>query len=210
MADVIIPKKSTRRKPNVVYGIGINDIDYQINDFWVNPNKKSICPFYERWRGMIKRCYCKADLEKFPCYIGCTVAPEWHRFSVFRNWMEKQNWKGMQLDKDFLSDSRVYSPDTCVFIPGWLNAMFIWHKGTLPRGVSDRNYGYVAMLQTPNTKRTYLGHYKTKLEACTAYVNAKVAYVRSRYTEVSKIDSRLVSRCENKIEELYRYLKEIE
>jgi hypothetical protein len=210
MADFIIPKKSTRRKPYAVYGIGINDVDYQINDFWVNPNKKSICPFYERWRGMIKRCYCEADLKRVPCYIGCTVAPEWYRFSVFRNWMEKQNWQGMYLDKDFLSDAKVYSSETCVFIPSWLNSMFTWPKGELPRGVGARNYGYVATLHTPNAKRTYLGHYKTKLEACTAYVNAKAKYVRSRYTEVSEIDSRLVGRCEVKLEELYRYLKEIE
>lgn len=99
-----------------VIGVGINDADY---DTCVNG---SVCPYYRKWADLLRRCYSKRFLEKRSSYKGCTVCKEWHTFSNFKRWMEKQDWEGKVLDKDLLSgDDKIYSPDTCVFLPSKIN-----------------------------------------------------------------------------------------
>ena len=123
------------RKPKIIYGKGINDV----NDY-VNDNKGYRCPFYERWVSMLKRCYSLSWLNKYPTYKGCSVCKEWLTFSNFKSWMEHQKWQGRQLDKDLLSyNNEVYSPDLCVFVPKEINTFMIKSdktRGEYPLGVS--------------------------------------------------------------------------
>lgn len=94
----------------LVYGVGVDDLDYPKKKLLPN-GKYSFCPYYQRWRGMIRRCYSKAQLGKNPNYEGCTVCDEWLTFSNFKSWMEKQDWEGKELDKDLLvRGNKVYSP----------------------------------------------------------------------------------------------------
>ncbi len=103
------------QKRSGVCGIGINDADYKVLPR-VN-GKQLICPYYQRWVSMIKRCYSEKTQERQPTYKGCTVCDEWLTFSNFKVWMEKQDWRGKQLDKDvIMSGNKVYSPDYCSFI----------------------------------------------------------------------------------------------
>lgn len=109
----------------LVCGVGVNDADYDvtigltINGRWVIT---WICPYYQRWKSMLKRCYSNKYKDKNKTYLNCTVASEWLTFSNFSEWMRLQNWEGMELDKDLLfSGNKVYSPKTCVFIPGYIN-----------------------------------------------------------------------------------------
>ncbi len=109
-----------RKKTKLVQGVGVNDADYAVTS--IVSGKMSICPFYRAWAHMLERCYSAKKQAKYPACIGCSVAPEWHRFMGFRAWMVKQDWQGMQLDKDLLfPGSKVYGPDTCVFITSGLN-----------------------------------------------------------------------------------------
>jgi hypothetical protein len=143
----------------LVQGIGINDAVYNVNIF---KNKKIIwtCPFYRKWSHMLQRCYSVNCHKKQPTYVGCSVCPEWRYFSKFRIWMELQNWKGMELDKDLLvKGNKVYGPDTCCFLPKTINGIF--HSGKkkknlhLPEGVSLRNGKYSVQICTkPNKKYT--------------------------------------------------------
>jgi hypothetical protein len=188
-----------RRRP--VFGHGINDLDMPVT---VKANGKTVmCPFYRRWSSMLMRCYSEKHQKTHAAYIGCTVAPEWHRFSVFRNWMEKQNWQGMQLDKDFLSDSKVYGPENCVFIPYWLNSMFTGNQLSpegLPRGVNSTNSNrYEAFINAGSGRDIYLGRYDTPEEAHLVYLKAKYKHVRSKYPEIALIDPRLIEACERKL-----------
>ena len=66
---------------------------------------------------MLQRCYSEKWQERYPTYKGCSVSEEWHTFSNFKAWMEKQQWEGKQLDKDILFEgNKVYSPEPCVFV----------------------------------------------------------------------------------------------
>jgi len=101
------------KKP--IHGVGINDADYVVTPL-IN-GKQVYCPFYLAWKGMISRCYDPSVRKRQPSYDGCTVCDEWKIFSNFKNWMEKQDWKGREVDKDILvKGNKVYSPETCLMV----------------------------------------------------------------------------------------------
>ena len=143
---------------SLAYGVGVNDANYITH---IKKNNKLIwaCPFYIKWYDMLKRCYSLKYHKVSPTYIGCSVCPEWRYFSKFRLWMELQNWKGMELDKDLLvKGNQVYSPDTCCFIPNSINSLF--SSGTkknnldLPKGVTlTANGKYVVSVRIRTGKR---------------------------------------------------------
>ena len=88
--EVKASKKSlTSRKP--VFGVGVNDASYMTN----HKDKDGIikvCPYYRRWKNMLKRCYSSKCQDKNPTYLGCAVSNEWLTFSNFKLWMEGQEW----------------------------------------------------------------------------------------------------------------------
>ena len=114
----------------LVFDVGLNDADYVVQKKetigYVDGKRKQrqvwVCDYYKEWKSMLARCYSTKFQERQPTYQGCTVSDDWHTFSVFKNWMEKQNWKGKQLDKDLLIEgNKVYSADTCVFVTKMVN-----------------------------------------------------------------------------------------
>ena len=107
----------------LVYGVGINDADYVVQKFetigYVSGKKKQKrvwrCPYYRVWTHMLERCYDVKRQERQPTYKDCSVSTEWLTFSVFKSWMEKQDFEGKQLDKDLLIEgNKIYSAETCV------------------------------------------------------------------------------------------------
>lgn len=118
-----------------LYGVGIMDIK--------NENRKnSMSKEYKLWSGMIRRCYDEVQLLKKPSYQGCEVSDTFKTFSNFKNWCNKQvgfNIKGFALDKDLLvKGNKVYSEDTCCFIPIEINSLLCNNKkvrGIYPIGV---------------------------------------------------------------------------
>jgi len=126
-------------KRGLIYGVGFNDADYITRTR--KPNGKSeTCPIYLAWKDLIARCYSAKIQDISPHYIGCTICDEWKTFSNFRRWMLGQDWWGMELDKDLLDPcNRIYSPETCVFIPKSLNSFIKTRRKVdykYPQGVS--------------------------------------------------------------------------
>lgn len=118
---------------------GLNDIDEPVAE--VINGRRVKCIFYRKWQNMLERCYSKRYSEKNPTYLGCSVCEDWLKLSKFKSWFDQQpkerhSW---HLDKDILFfGNKVYSPETCLLIPDWLNS-FIAHpvkKNGLPLGVS--------------------------------------------------------------------------
>jgi hypothetical protein len=180
------------RKP--AYGIGINDADYAVSTE-VN-GKRVTCPFYRAWHNMLKRCYSEASHAVQPTYKECGVCDEWLIFSRFRSWMEKQDWRGKELDKDILRPgNKVYSPDNCMFVTRQINSLLhvrgdrttplkpITHvrqlENTLPQGVwFDLGAGKFRAEFTANGKKHYVGLFRDSRAAALAYRKAKAAHIK--------------------------------
>jgi hypothetical protein len=144
---------------------------------------------YITWNAMLMRCYSKKFHEKQPTYKDCTIAEEWLNFQTFAKWYDENYYEvdghRMHLDKDILvKGNKVYSPETCVFVPQFINTLFLkrqYHRGNLPIGVKvcTRNPKKFESQARNNTgKRNYLGVYDTPEEAFNAYKSYKEELIR--------------------------------
>ena len=102
---------------------------------------------YNTWRSMKQRCNDKKLHERYPSYTDCNICEEWLDFQKFSEWFDKNYIEGYQLDKDLLfPKNKLYSPDTCCFIPQEINVSIIkpYKKRELPIGVYKHRNKYVA------------------------------------------------------------------
>lgn len=81
---------------------------------------------YKKWSQMIRRCYDPYYINRQPTYKDVYVCDEWHNFQVFADWHDKnyREFDGFktQLDKDLIKNgNKIYSPETCCYIPQYLN-----------------------------------------------------------------------------------------
>lgn len=173
----------------LVWGVGINDADYVTEKFetigYVNGKQKQkrvwTCPYYRAWKNMLQRCYSARIHERYPTYIGCTVSKEWHTFSSFKAWMEKQAWEGKHLDKDLLFEgNKVYSAEKCVFVTGLVNGFITdsgASRGDLLIGVDWYKPAgkFRSRCRNPFTKKQeHLGYFACEQQAHKAWVRRKL------------------------------------
>ncbi|ENN9981096.1 hypothetical protein ACAS46_002755 [Vibrio vulnificus] len=167
------PKYKLRK---LKYGVGINDADYTITK----------CPYYWKWHNVLYRCYSEHNQATKPSYRDVTVCDEWLTFSNFRDWcIEQEKEVGdiskLDLDKDLLGKgSKIYSPDTCCFLPKKVN-IFLENtpRGSLLMGVRKSSSKYSSSARDPlRSKRIYLGTHETEIQAFRAYILKKVELAR--------------------------------
>lgn len=146
---------------------------------------------YQCWHAMIQRCYDPKRLSVRPDYLGCSVDERWHNYQNFKIFYDKNFKEGYQLDKDLIViGNKVYSEETCSFIPREINIMFSKKelRGTAKEsGVSKFNARI-----TINGKRYRLGIFKTEQEASLVFKSAKedkFKKIATKYKDV--IDSRV-------------------
>ena len=155
----------------LVFGFGVNDCDFPITN---SQGQKE--PLYDVWCNMIQRCYSVSYQKSKPTYIGCSVCDEWKYLSNFKKWFDANYIEGCHLDKDILvQDNKVYSPDTCCFVPPYINSLLTDHRaarGTYKLGVRKEKGRFVASVKD-NTKSVRIGSFDTEDEAFNAYVKAK-------------------------------------
>lgn len=162
-----------------LYGVAINDADYKVRvtENYTKPCGKRtsrdlwVCPYFSRWKNLISRVY---GTSKKKAYDGVTVCEDWLLFSNFKAWMESQNWVGMQLDKDLkVKGNKVYSPETCMFIPAEVNSFLIDQKKSEKfKGTSWHIHceKYQVNVSNPFTKKLEnLGYFDSKVTANSAY-----------------------------------------
>lgn len=162
----------------MIYGFGVNDVPEKT---WnIINGKRVINPYYDRWKGMIRRCHSTKLHKTHPNYINSFVSEEWKYFSKFQEWMQMQNWKGMHLDKDLIGNGKEYSKETCLFVHPSVNA-FITDRSNhrnelLPIGVDQLPYGkYRAHVHDFNTgKQKHLGTFDTPEEAFNCWFKNKL------------------------------------
>ena len=170
----------------LVYGVGLNDSATPTST--VENGKRIQHKTYQIWKEMLGRCYSNRLQSKYPSYIGCSVCHDWLKFSNFRIWMESQKWQGNQIDKDLIfTGNKVYSPETCVFISGALNAFLVVgpQSNGLPTGVSwDKQANkYVSHCRNPfSRKDENLGHFECKDMAHAAWRARKHQHAKTYAT----------------------------
>ena len=145
-----------------------------------------LCKIYQQWYSMITRCYSERYHIRFPTYIGCYVSDEFKDYSKWREWYDNYPYKqdGWHMDKDLLiKGNKVYSEDTCVFLPKEINLVLT--KSTKTRGNKligvywDRaKKAFRAQVSKNKGKQEHLGYFKTEIEAFNAYKTAKEAYLK--------------------------------
>lgn len=143
---------------------------------------------YSYWQNMMTRCYNKNTHNVRPNYDACEICEEWHNFQNFAKWFDENYYDvgdgdKMCLDKDILiKGNKIYSPDTCVFVPNRINVLFIRSdkvRGGYPIGVyyaEDRNK-FRSICNIGKEKRN-LGTFDTPEEAFYKYKEFKEQYIK--------------------------------
>lgn len=192
----------------LVQGKGINDMRGATRE--VVDGKRVHTPAYQKWVGMLDRCYSEILHTVQPTYRGCTVCTEWLTFSKFKQWFDVNNVLGWELDKDILdSDSKRYSPETCCFVPKSVNVLLTTSgasRGELPLGVSwDKVRGkYIVHIRTYGKKKS-LGRFNTLEDAVTTYKVAKETYARELlipYYKEGKLSLEVCKAVMNRVKDL--------
>lgn len=174
---------------------GINDAPYRAQS--IIDGKQVVCPAYRAWASLFTRAYSAKYHAKKPTYSGVTVCDEWHSFMSFREWWLENQTDGFDLDKDILSDAGFYSPETCIFVPAWINSFTVdcgAARGEYPIGVAFHKCTgkFRAQCRNPmSKKREYLGLFKTPEAAHAAWLNRKLELALELKPRMDEINPRI-------------------
>lgn len=179
-------------------GVGLNDLPHATR-FIDEQGKIRTHSGYRQWSDMLIRCYSEKSRFRHPTYADVTVCDEWLKASNFVAWQKTQyREEGWQLDKDLLVvRNKVYSPETCMYIPRWLNVFT--SDGGAARGKYLIGVSYhkiskklVAQCRNPVSGRTeYLGLFEDEMEAHLAWRKRKLEHALTLKPEMDAIDLRI-------------------
>lgn len=160
----------SRNKKKLVCGVGVNDADYV-----VCRNGVIVCQYYRVWSGMLMRAYSDKFKKRCGTYSECSVCDDWLYFSKFKDWMQRQDWRGKELDKDLIvAGNKEYSPMFCVFVSKQINTFITENKTTkikLTGAFFHKKSGrYQASCKNPFTKKlVHIGLFDSEIEASLAW-----------------------------------------
>jgi hypothetical protein len=168
-----------------VYSVGyLGEGSYKVNE------NGTMTKHYQTWNSMISRCYNKKYLNRFPTYKDCIVCEEWHNFQNFAKWYDENYYEidseVMCLDKDILiKGNKVYSPETCVFVPRKINMIFVKRnseRGDFPIGVIYRKdiikLPYESICGDGKGNRIHLGNFSTPEKDFNTYKTYKEKIIK--------------------------------
>lgn len=137
---------------------------------------------YRVWSNLLLRTIDNPLKKYFPAYKNCELCEEWKEYANFKAWYDNPingYINGYDLDKDILSNGRkLYSPDTCCFIPKHLNFLIRnkTKKDGLPNGVYKNSRGYQSRFYYYGEK--FLKQHNTIEEAEKEYKRIKSKYIK--------------------------------
>ena len=160
------------------YGVGyLGEGKYKVKE------NGRVTRVYDTWHSMLQRCYGGENSGKRSLtYIGCEVCEEWLNYQNFAEWYDNNYYtvknEVMCLDKDILvKHNKIYSPETCVFVPNTINVLFTKRqnaRGESVIGTTPKNSKYMVQCwlinpETGKSKKEYLGVYDTQEKGFEVY-----------------------------------------
>lgn len=195
MTDI---KLDINRSNILVCGIGTKGMKYPTK------TNREFLKEYKLWRGLLYRCTEHYWINK-PAYINTVCSKNFAYYPFFYEWCHNQTGFGNKdekgrfwhLDKDILvKGNKVYSEDTCCFVPQKINALFTKRgvsRGEYPIGVTWKksNNKFVANCNNGGGKYAHLGCFQTPEQAFQAYKTFKEALIKEIADEYKEqLDSR--------------------
>lgn len=145
---------------------------------------------YEIWNHILQRCYDEEHRYNNKTYIDCYVCDEWLNYQNFAEWYENNYYEiigeVMHIDKDILlKGNRVYSPETCIFVPQRINNLFTSNKTNRNNylGVYKCSNGLYKSSCNNLQKQEHLGYFNTPEEAFMAYKTYKEQLIKQTADE---------------------------
>lgn len=181
----------------MVFGVAVNDSPY-LSEITIE-GKRHLCPAQRAWRDMLRRCFDKSYQDKYPTYAGCQPCGDWLYFSNFMKWWDKNYSYGYHLDKDLIGNGKEYSPETCLYIPPWLNS-FLSDCGNINKdkkiGAFKRDSGRYRSIcsNTILGGLNSLGTFDTEEEAFNAWKVMKLDIAIKLKPKMDEIDPRIYPR----------------
>lgn len=173
--------------------------------------KRYLTKEYSFWHNLYDRVNCKARHAADPKYIGCTLG--FDSYNSFAEWCSNQigfDEEGWVLDKDILchmkSKEKIYSPETCVFVPVSINAFLTFRSNKNTTGYSGvsaiKSQGYsanfMACCTNLNGKNTTLGRTYTAEEAYLLYRKHKVNLAKQLVDKYKgRVDEKVITYLDN-------------
>ena len=186
ISDALKGKVNIFRRQTKCYGVGICDIPFSTY------SSDKVQRAYGLWSNIIARSCNDSVKDKHKTYKDCSVCSEWLLFSNFLKWFNDPTngyKEGYSVDKDILvKGNKVYSPDTCCFVPREINSLLTKSnatRGVYPIGVSKRGKRFSARSNFYG-KTKKLGMFDTPEEAFQAYKQAKETYIKDIATQYYK------------------------
>lgn len=164
-----------KNKNGMVLGVGVNDAKYIVNKR--TRSGQSLCPYYNKWLNMLKRCYCEKTQEKRPSYVGCSVCDEWLTFSTFKYWLINEGFKDEHIDKDLkVFGNKIYSPSTCMLVSNRINNLV--RSVSSPCGFSLHNpTGKFRAHFNVDGKQKHLGLFAKEKDAAIKSAEYKINFI---------------------------------
>jgi hypothetical protein len=171
--------KYIKYRNKLVKGIGICDLP--TSDEFGNRLKSNVV-----WMSLFSRAPTTTgylDAVKNPTYVDVSIDPRWHKYSGFVPWFDEHYREGFALDKDLrVSGNKVYGPDTCAFVPQYINNLTLdraRYRGEFPVGVTynKRQNSFAAQLNVFK-QHVGLGYFDNPEDASYVYLLAKSRHIR--------------------------------
>ena len=170
----------------LIQGIGFNDKKYPA---YIGGRATRE---YTTWHNMLSR-YTNTLWVKRDSYTGTTCSENFKSYSFFYEWCQhQQGFRGLDeqgkswhLDKDLLiKGNKVYSEDTCVFVPSRVNILLNKHsagRGDSLIGVClcKKSNKYHARCSVGTTGQKHLGLFVSQEEAFNVYKTFKEQFIKS-------------------------------
>lgn len=176
------------KKP--VEGIGINDVEFACQPSIGGKQVKH--PAYSSWYHMLERSFDIQWKIKKPSYKDVHCCDSWLLFSQFLGWFSSNYYPGYVLDKDLIvRGNKVYSPETCMFIPVELNSFMLTRaldRGDFPLGVQKRGNKFIASISYNDNKSSkQIGRFDYAMEAHRAWQIEKLELTRHLLDKYPKL-----------------------